>query len=272
MRKVSEKQLIDSLKSSRHSLSTREEAVNRLKKIESIRREENKVLSYILITALTYISIFFYYKPIPSPPVQSKSVQIKNPDTSLKILPITESFQEMIDVNGDGLIVPFDPDVCADYNGDGCDDCNSSSIACTNEYSLTPQFGGLGGQQFSFILPECAKFSSIQVSIGDRIDRITMGYKLKNGEEQNISYGGNGGYLSPVFFFPAPLVRITGRSSDKVDQLQFHFADGTSSPVYGGNSGTPFSIQLKEEELMGGILGRNGSEIDAIGFYLKHER
>lgn len=181
-------------------------------------------------------------------------------------LTVKNSYSEDIKIERNYVVVKSS---CGDFDNDGCDDCDSDCqpIVCPTERSSTAQFGGTGGDYSSFILPECGTINWIQIWDGNRIDRITMGYELKDGEKKTVSYGGGGGRLNSVFFFPAPLVRITGRSGDRVDQLQFHFADGTSSPVYGGGGGSPFSVQVEDDESLGGFFVRSGDEIDAIGFY-----
>jgi thiol-activated cytolysin len=137
-------------------------------------------------------------------------------------------------------------------------------VTCPQTVAQFGSFGGNGGAPFNNLFPPCAKVKSIQVRSAERVDAIKIAYEYE-GEEYTISEGGLGGSESPVYTVTSPIVRIEGRSGNRLDRLRFVFADGSATPWYGGGGGSPFTVDLTGE--FSGIWGRSGDEIDALGIY-----
>jgi hypothetical protein len=129
-----------------------------------------------------------------------------------------------------------------------------------------PSVGGGGGDKFRFILPEGAKFSSVAVSSGDEVDRLTINYIL-NGVPKDTTFGGNGGRSQPgKALNNLKIIGISGRYGDRIDKIRFHYSDGSKSADFGGGGGDHnFSMQANNGGEVIGFYGRSGRVIDNIG-------
>lgn len=133
-------------------------------------------------------------------------------------------------------------------------------------YAPSTQYGGGGGDVFSDDLTQSCRVQQVNIQAGDFIDAIQMEYVTPSGQVIiGPLHGGPGG--NAVSFELAPneqIVAISGSAGDFVDSLKFTTSLGKVWGPYGGSGGAPFSINGAN---VGGIFGRSGQFLDAIGFY-----
>jgi jacalin-like lectin domain-containing protein len=133
-------------------------------------------------------------------------------------------------------------------------------------YAPTPEYGGGGGNTFSDDITQSCRVQQVNIQSGDYVDAIQMEYVTPAGTViTGPLHGGPGG--TAVSFELAPneqIVTISGSSGDFVDSLTFTTSLGNVWGPYGGSGGAPFSITGVN---VGGIFGRSGQFLDAIGFY-----
>lgn len=127
-------------------------------------------------------------------------------------------------------------------------------------------YGGSGGSPEERALPDGWSWSSFVVRAGKRIDAITANYAAKGGASHSVKFGGGGGDENAPFTLNAGehVVKIRGRSGNRLDAIQFVTNTGRESPKYGGGGGKPFEVSAPEGHEIAGFRTRTGDEVDRI--------
>lgn len=158
------------------------------------------------------------------------------------------------------------------------DDNSVAKVVLSGEYDVrdcttltcptkVKQFGPVGsrtgGVPFHAKLPDCARVIAIQIKSGDHIGQIVFLVEKENGTQYNLQYG-RWGTLNPSIGVTSDIVKVTGSSNDNIlCTLQFHYADGDKSPIYGlDQTCDPFEWEF---DSFGGIFGRDENVIDQFG-------
>ena len=131
----------------------------------------------------------------------------------------------------------------------------------TSTRSIT--FGGNGGSSFdeSHKIESWGRIRQIVVRHGNEVDSI--GVFWANGNFFN--HGGTGGTETVINLDPDEFIlRIDGRSGDRLDQIIFRSNKRAYGP-FGGGGGRPFTVDFSGKALHY-LFGRAGAEIDQIGF------
>ena len=125
-------------------------------------------------------------------------------------------------------------------------------------------FGGNGGSSFDDSHSDIAAWGPIKqivVRHGNEVDSI--GIFWANGNFFN--HGGAGGIETPINLAPDEfIVKVDGRSGDRLDQITFHSNKRAYGP-FGGGGGRPFTVDFLGKALHY-LFGRAGAEIDQLGF------
>ena len=133
-------------------------------------------------------------------------------------------------------------------------------------YKPTQQFGGSGGNAFSDDLTQSCRIGTVKVWSGSSVDAIEVIYVKPSGATYSGGRHGGSGGDARSFNLAAneSIVRVDGRSGGRVDQLKFTTNLGNVHGPYGGGGGNAFALPALQVD---GILGRSGSDLDAIGFF-----
>lgn len=135
---------------------------------------------------------------------------------------------------------------------------------------MSPAIGGTGGGAFDdgTALPEVPLVKSITIWTGDRVDRI--GLELRTG--QVFLHGGDGGSEHKLelaegeAFISARL--CTGVHDGTTSIFYARFGTTLGRELAGGNqTSTCMNFMAPEGRQIGGLYGREGWELDALGFY-----
>ena len=110
-------------------------------------------------------------------------------------------------------------------------------------------FGGSGGNPFSDPdgVVRRGPITMVAVGWGNDIDylRLHYGYGGNGKDGMGGEHGGSG--WKTILGWTVPpgehIVRVEGRSGSRIDRLQFFTDQGHSSPVFGGNGGTAFTVK-----------------------------
>lgn len=132
--------------------------------------------------------------------------------------------------------------------------------------------GGPGGQPFADEPGSArnARVTQVRVWSGKAVDSVQMSWMTADGERSGGRHGGTGGRMQ-VFDVDEgdAIVKMTGRSGDLVDSIQFQTAKGKTSPVFGGGGGADFVYMAPEGFEIAGFFGRRGAGLDAIGVVIR---
>jgi hypothetical protein len=130
-------------------------------------------------------------------------------------------------------------------------------------FSRTDTFGGNGGDAFddSHDLAAWGPIRHVVVRHGSEID--SLGVSWANGNFSD--HGGTGGTVDYIdLAADESILRVDGRSGDRLDQITFFSNKATYGP-FGGRGGNPFSVNFRGMELLY-LFGRSGAGIDQVGF------
>lgn len=135
------------------------------------------------------------------------------------------------------------------------------------EYSKTGLAGGSGGTGYKKIMPNDAEITFLEIYHGRLVDGITFYYIDGNGNEGHYHIGGYGGQRSTYDLGDnVKLIGISGWEGKYVDSIRFHFSNGESTNLYGGNGGDKsYDMKIPASSLAVGFYGRSGRVIDSIG-------
>jgi hypothetical protein len=131
------------------------------------------------------------------------------------------------------------------------------------DFSRSDTFGGNGGDAFddSHDLAAWGPIRHIAVRSGSEVDSI--GVSWANGNFSD--HGGTGGNVSFIDLeTDESILRVDGRSGDRLDQITFHSNKRTYGP-FGGGGGNPFSVDFRGMSLVY-LFGRSGAGMDQVGF------
>jgi len=125
------------------------------------------------------------------------------------------------------------------------------------------QYGGSGGGPFDDSHLNISKpIIAIHIRCGSEIDAVGVVYEGETGPK--TMHGGNGGRLEIFNLIQGEsIVRVEGRSGNRMDQLCFVTDKNRKSPYYGGNGGGPF-VSNGNGLALQYISGRCGSKLDAF--------
>jgi hypothetical protein len=135
---------------------------------------------------------------------------------------------------------------------------------------MSAAVGGTGGGAFDdgTALPEVPIVKSITIWTGDRVDRIAL--ELRTG--QRFEHGGDGGSEHKLelaegeAFISARL--CTGVHDGTTSIFYARFGTSLGRELAGGNqTSTCMNFMAPEGRQIGGLYGREGWELDALGFY-----
>lgn len=135
-------------------------------------------------------------------------------------------------------------------------------------YTKTSTYGGGGGNAFQDDLTEVCRLVAINLRSGSRIDMIQAVWERPDGSRfEGQAHGGSGGDFHRIDLQPGEkIVRVDLRSGSEVDQLTFYTDKGAKYGPFGGDGGDPHS--LTNLEAVTGFIGRSGSRLDQIGFWI----
>lgn len=133
-------------------------------------------------------------------------------------------------------------------------------------YKPTQQFGGPGGSPFSDDLTQSCRIGTVNIRSGTYVDAIEVIYVKPGGATYSGGKHGGGGGSPHSFNLAANenIVRVDVRSGTYIDQLKFTTNLGNVYGPYGGNGGSASAVTGQ----IGGILGRSGTYLDNIGFFV----
>lgn len=118
----------------------------------------------------------------------------------------------------------------------------------------SPGEGGSGGNPFDDSQPSLGGVTEIRVWADKYIDAIQVAYV----DTVTPKHGGGGGHAYTFFLdTDEKIVKINGRGSKYIDQLQFFTDIGRSSPVYGGSGGNSFSWSPPQDYYLRNFSGRS---------------
>jgi hypothetical protein len=130
--------------------------------------------------------------------------------------------------------------------------------------------GGTGGGAFddSLALPETPQVKSISIWTGDRVDRIQL--ELRTG--QVFGHGGTGGSEHKLELAQGEAIisaRLCTGVHDATTSLHYaRFGTNLGHELSGGNqTDTCTNFMAPEGRQIGGLFGREGNELDALGFF-----
>lgn len=132
-------------------------------------------------------------------------------------------------------------------------------------YVPSTAHGGGGGVEFTTDLTEVDRMVGVAVRSGQYMDGIQAIFKTVYGQEvRSAWFGGNGGTPGEFRLADGELItRVEGRSGGYVDSLTFS-TDKGKTYRYGQQGGGQFELSGE----ICGFLGRSGSLLDQIGFFL----
>ena len=125
-------------------------------------------------------------------------------------------------------------------------------------------YGGNGGTEFTDThdVDSWGRITQIFVRHGSEVDSIATTFA--NG--QYLVHGGTGGDLSVINLDDDEFItKVDMRSAARLDQITFYSSFGKKYGPYGGNGGSPSSVDFQGDVLQY-FFGRSGSRMDAIGF------
>jgi hypothetical protein len=136
----------------------------------------------------------------------------------------------------------------------------------------------LPGKEFKIdLIPSDERLVSIHVNLGkwQTFDNVVKGIKLvaenANGKRSEATAGPCDGKWERPIEVPkgARLIGVSGNYGLVIDGLQFHFSDGTKSPLFGGERGD-LDFQIAVKKSVAGP-GRKGGQFPMIvrGLYGK---
>lgn len=141
------------------------------------------------------------------------------------------------------------------------------------------------GKEFKAeVIPDGGRLVSIQANVGpwkqfgDVIKGVKFVYEDAKGKRQTAQIGPCDGKWEKAFDVPAgaQLVGVSGSYGLVIDNLQFHFSDGTKTPSYGGKDGDlDFHLAVKPHEgrlpyIVRGLHGKaTDTSLLAIGLSLE---
>ena len=135
-------------------------------------------------------------------------------------------------------------------------------------------YGGSGGSYFQ---DPCApdNVGGLKIRSGGIIDSLQMIYRNDNGQKWTSNqHGGSGGKLHTIHFdqyeYIVAVVGFYGRSrwcDSCINQLGFITKDNNGYQNRYGPYGQKKGSLLLYTGQVGGIFGRSGQYLDAIGFY-----
>ncbi|BCH65364.1 hypothetical protein RvVAT039_25800 [Agrobacterium vitis] len=134
-------------------------------------------------------------------------------------------------------------------------------------------WGGDGGSPFDDIdistyISRKTRVSAIGLRTGNRTDQLRTSYIDDTGQFSTKTHGGGGGsdrgtlqILEGQF-----ITRISGRSGNRLDQVQFQISDGRGIGG-GGGGGSAFDWSPPSGSFVMGFSGRSGNEVDRLQVY-----
>jgi hypothetical protein len=129
-------------------------------------------------------------------------------------------------------------------------------------------FGGKGGSVFvDREIPAGARISEIRIQAGERIDGIQAIYSLPDGRMVEGQYHGGRGGRTNSFRLDSDeyVIGIYGRYGETIDSIAIR-TNKRTSPVFGGRGGNwDFRIDVPQDSMAIGFMGRSANLLDAIG-------
>jgi hypothetical protein len=145
----------------------------------------------------------------------------------------------------------------------------------------TQAFGGSRGDDFGQRMRPAdwawaagALVTQISLRTGSRVDALQFNMRHSNGQVfQSPTVGGGGGGARSIRVpTNARIVGINLRSGANLDNIQFVYSNGQSSPAYGGGGGNAHSVRFTGQNArLVGFHGRSGNRIDRLGFTWAYE-
>jgi hypothetical protein len=142
--------------------------------------------------------------------------------------------------------------------------------AGTPSFVMSPAVGGTGGGAFddSLALPEQPEVKSIAIWTGDRVDRIQL--ELRTG--QVFMHGGDGGGERKLVLADGEAIisarLCTGVHDNTTSIFYARFSTTLGNEVQGGTTtDNCTNFMAPEGRQIGGLYGREGWELDALGFF-----
>ena len=123
----------------------------------------------------------------------------------------------------------------------------------------TDVFGGHGGSEFTDThdVASWGRITQIHIRHGAEVDAIATTYA--NG--QYLSHGGTGGTLTTISLRDDEFITsVDLRSGARLDQITLHSSKGVTYGPYGGNGGSPHSVNFGDDVLQY-FFGRSGARI-----------
>jgi hypothetical protein len=145
----------------------------------------------------------------------------------------------------------------------------------------TQAFGGSRGDDFGQRMRPAdwawaagALVTQINLRTGSRVDALQFNMRHSNGQVfQSPTVGGGGGSARRIQVpTNARIIGINLRSGHNLDNIQFVYSNGQSSPAHGGGGGDAHTVRFTGQNArLIGFHGRAGNRIDRLGFTWAYE-
>jgi hypothetical protein len=153
--------------------------------------------------------------------------------------------------------------------------CKNEISGPDNLYSFSQKHGGTTGTNYFMARNDIKggsdptkirRLKKISIKHHCRVEKIQVTLVNNAGKKAIIEAGGTEGKWSHIYLDNDEyIIRVTGRSGTLIDQITFYTNKRRKLGPYGGNGGTPFSIQVPRNSRVVGFRGKYGNAINQIG-------